>query len=183
MKTTLLALTTILLLASCGKRVETITNTIVEELPDTRLSCKVFDIAGVVGIPKFSVLESIGTIKTSQLDSPSSNNSLPLSPLIDSEFESMVENVGLDCNGEFIAEVSGIHQLIINSDDGSTVSIDGVKLIDNNGSHAMVRKSVSIMLLKGKYKLNVTYYNGSGLKGLILSTKRPNRSKEEIATF
>lgn len=181
----LLLIATATILASCGKTKTVTQDRVVEvekEAIDTRMVCNVFNVSA--GIPDFKVLESMGTVLVSQLDSPSSDNSKPFAPFIDTEFEtSYIENFGITCKGTFKAEVSGMHNIILDSDDGSTLSLNGVKLIDNNGDHGMIRKSSNIMLLAGDYKLEITYYNHSGLKGLILSAKRPNRSKEEVLKF
>ena len=178
-----LLLTITFILSSCGK------SSIVfypqdkkNNLVETRMSCDVFNIGP--GVPNFDNLYSMGKILVSQLDNPQNGTSSPFIPFLNTEFEaSYRENFALKCTGDFTAEVSGIHNIYLDSDDGSTLSLNDVNVIDNNGDHSMVKKSSNIMLLAGTYKMSVTYYNHIGLKGLILSVKRPNRSKEEVIKF
>lgn len=178
---------TALLLVSCGKK--TVVETVIQkelvqpDVEDTRLQCQVFDLTGVAGIPVFKNLTNIGVIAVSEIDSPSNGSNVDFRLFENTEFNTLTENFGLNCNGFFEATESGSYTFIINSDDGSTLSLGDTKIIDNNGDHGMVRKTATVLLMKGTYKFNTSYYNHSGLKGFTLSYKRPRSSLEEVLQF
>jgi arylsulfatase A-like enzyme len=54
----------------------------------------------------------------------------------------------------------------ITSDDGSRVLIDGERVIDNWGSHGMVKKQASKELSVGVHEVAIEYYQGGGPAGL-----------------
>ena len=66
--------------------------------------------------------------------------------------------------GYFYAPVTGVYDLTITSDDGSTVDIDGALLIDNDGYHGPIRRQAQTALGKGWHSLEVRYfdYNDGG---------------------
>jgi hypothetical protein len=171
------------LLVSCGKEI------VVERIQDppvivdTSLQCDVFDIQGVPGIPNFKKLNSLGTISVSRIDSVSSAANVAFKPFENTEYVNLTENFGMSCSGLFEALESGNYTFVINSDDGSTLTLGETKLIDNNGDHGMVRKTITIFLVKGTYKFNTTYYNHIGSKGFVLSYRRPASSFEEVMKF
>lgn len=54
----------------------------------------------------------------------------------------------------------------ITSDDGSRVLIDGERVIENWGSHGMVKKEASKELSVGVHEVTIEYYQGGGPAGL-----------------
>jgi hypothetical protein len=181
MKTLLIL--SLLAFASCGKDIMIQTIAVPAEVEDTSLQCQIFDLVGVPGVPVFKNLTSIGLVAVNRIDSISSATNVAFKPFENTEFVNLTENFGLSCNGVFEATESGTYTFAINSDDGSTLSLGNTKIIDNNTDHAMVKKSASVLLLKGKYNLNTTYYNHGGAKGFVMSYKRPGSSLEEILKF
>ena len=75
---------------------------------------------------------------------------------------------------------SGSYTFSINSDDGSRLYIDGKQLINNDGSHAMRERSKSIRLSAGSHPFIVTYYDGGGQDGLVVSWSGPGFKKRRI---
>lgn len=180
-----LAIFCLLALVSCGKRTVTETITVTSQPQDSRMTCKVYEVIGRSTLPNFSLLNSLGEVKVSELDSPKSNTTESFKALSGTPHESLVEQFGLDCIGELVAKQSGTHTINLNSDDGSRLSLNDFPLISNNdGLHSMTQKSVNVMLVKGQsYKIRVEYFQNFGEKGLVLSIKRPNVSLTEIVKF
>lgn len=171
------------LLVSCGKEIVIERVEVPPVIVDTSLQCEVFDIQGVPGIPNFKKLSSLGRISVSRIDSVSSGTDSPFKPFENTEFSNLTENFGMSCSAYFESTESGNYTFVINSDDGSTLTLGDTKLIDNNGDHGMVKKSITVFLVKGTYKFNTTYYNHVGSKGFVLSYKRPASSFEEVLKF
>jgi hypothetical protein len=76
---------------------------------------------------------------------------------------------------------SGNYTFSINSDDGSRLYIDGKEVINNDGSHAMREKSKKLRLSAGSHPFIVTYYDGGGSDGLVVSWSGPGFKKKRIA--
>ena len=173
----------LLLLASCGKDIIIQRVEIPAPILDSRLQCQVFDLTGIAGVPVFKDLQALGILPVSRIDSISNGTTSPFKPFENTEYAYLVENFAINCDGIFEAKESGTYIFAINSDDGSTLTLGDTKLIDNNTDHGMIKKSISVLLMKGSYKFNTTYYNHSGSKGFVLSYKRPNASLEEVLKF
>ena len=72
------------------------------------------------------------------------------------KFESFIEIPG-----------DGLYDFYTISDDGSVLWIDGIKVVDNDGSHAAVKVVGTIALKKGVHRINVSYiedYEGNSLE-------------------
>ncbi|MCH2365595.1 MAG: PA14 domain-containing protein [Planctomycetes bacterium] len=76
---------------------------------------------------------------------------------------------------------SGNYTFSINSDDGSRLYIDGKEVINNDGSHGMREKSKKLRLSAGSHPFIVTYYDGGGSDGLVVSWSGPGFKKKRIA--
>jgi hypothetical protein len=64
------------------------------------------------------------------------------------------------------------------SDDGSSLSIDGVEVLNNDGVHAPTAVKTSVKLTKGPHAFRVRYFQGPGLGiALMLTWKRPEDSE------
>ncbi|MBO0698964.1 MAG: c-type cytochrome [Zavarzinella sp.] len=65
-------------------------------------------------------------------------------------------------DGFFRAESAGEYKFYLSSDDGSRLSIDGRKVVDNDGIHATETKSGTVELTKGVHRIAVEYFQGNG---------------------
>jgi alpha-L-fucosidase len=90
------------------------------------------------------------------------------------------ENAGLVFEGFLKVPADGIYTFYLSSDDGSVLSMDQVKVIDNNGSHGMEERSVRIPLKKGLHAFSLDYFNGSGDGGLTLQYSTDKISKRPV---
>jgi hypothetical protein len=66
----------------------------------------------------------------------------------------------LDMHFKVTVPAGGNYQFFLNSDDGSILYIDGVKVIDNDGTHSQIEKSGSKQLAAGVHDFQVKYYQG-----------------------
>jgi len=66
------------------------------------------------------------------------------------------------------------------SDDGSSLSINGVEIVDNDGPHAVQEQSGTINLTPGFYDLEVLYFENGGDETLTVSYSSPSITKQEI---
>jgi hexosaminidase len=72
----------------------------------------------------------------------------------------------------------GEYTLYLSSDDGSQLFLDDVKLIDNDGLHALAEASGKVMLTAGKHPLEVRYFQRGGGQDLGVSIGGPGLPKQ-----
>ncbi|WP_161634457.1 PA14 domain-containing protein, partial [Aquimarina pacifica] len=77
----------------------------------------------------------------------------------------------------------GNYTFYTSSDDGSSLYIDDVKIVDNDGLHGVEEKSGSICLEEGYHKINVAYFEKTGGNILVVSYEGPNISKTELSSL
>lgn len=88
--------------------------------------------------------------------------------------EGVKGNIGLIIDGFFHAPADGFYAFILSSDDGSTLSLDGEMVIDNDGGHSTVVKSRLLPLRKGYHPMQVKYFDHNG-GGLFLKSEKVDR--------
>lgn len=71
-------------------------------------------------------------------------------------------NIGLIITGYLNVPRDGIYTFSLLSDDGSTLSIDGEKIVDNDGPHAPRELAGQKALAKGLHPLEVRYFDQNG---------------------
>jgi len=69
------------------------------------------------------------------------------------------------------------------SDDGSFFFLDGKKLIDNDGGHAMIEKEATVKLTAGQHEIEVWYFQGGGGSGLQLFYQVEGYEKTPFNTY
>jgi len=67
---------------------------------------------------------------------------------------------GLDIRFTVTAPVEGNYDIMVLSDDGSTLSIDGKQVIENDGVHAPNAVMATVALTKGPHAFRVRYFQG-----------------------
>jgi len=87
--------------------------------------------------------------------------------------ESRAENFAQLLYGYINIPAEGIYTFTLTSDDGSNLSIDGNKIVDNDGFHSSITKSGSVALKAGYHKLDVGFLQGSGDKILSMTVNGP----------
>lgn len=166
-----------LILASCGKTVETKTVEVLVpvEQPDAKaVSCQVFTDWNLTTLPTTN--QVLGNLEI-ELDSMTltleNDDTIPYVEFLDTDAEDISSNFALRCSFQFEATNAGSHIFTLESDDGSELFVNGVRIINNGGAHGMLVKTGSVTLPIGIHEMRVTYYQGSGPKGLNLSVQRP----------
>jgi cytochrome c len=83
------------------------------------------------------------------------------------------KNFHLELNGYLNIKKAGDYLLRLVSDDGSVLSLDGKKVIDNDGFHGAIAKDQQLTLTKGEHPLLLKYYQGGGDLALSLQWMKP----------
>lgn len=71
-------------------------------------------------------------------------------------------NFGVRCKGNFDQKSGAISTLKLTSDDGSRLLVDGVEVINNDGTHGATTKSANVLLSPGTHELTVEHFNSGG---------------------
>ncbi len=77
-------------------------------------------------------------------------------------------------NGKIIITTPGLYTFATDSDDGSMLYIDGATVVSNNASQAHVRRTGQVQLSAGLHDIDIGYYEGTGLNGLIVDYAGPD---------
>ena len=72
------------------------------------------------------------------------------------------------CTGQLVVADDNWHQFVLNSDDGSLLSVGGA-LINNDGLHAATAKSAIKFMKHGLYSFELDFLQGAGLQQLNLN--------------
>jgi hypothetical protein len=88
---------------------------------------------------------------------------------------------GLRFEGFIQIRSSGDHYFYLNSDDGSSFTLNGVKVINNDGVHGSSEVQAMVTLEPGIYPFTIDYFNADYLSALTFSHMEPNsQSKLEV---
>jgi 3',5'-nucleoside bisphosphate phosphatase len=93
-----------------------------------------------------------------------------------------IENFfGIVFSGYIYAPTDGLYEFAVESDDGAVFKISGVRLIDNDGSHSLIRKTGSIKLKKGYHFFELPYFQDFAEKELSLRWTIPGKEEKPVA--
>ena len=92
---------------------------------------------------------------------------------IDASPRTRDEHCGLVFEGFLRIRETGVHTLHLASDDGSRLLIDDQLVIDNDGLHGRIEKSVRISLKQGWHPIRVEWFNATGGMDLSLELEGP----------
>ncbi|MEY4567624.1 MAG: hypothetical protein RLY14_2594, partial [Planctomycetota bacterium] len=102
-------------------------------------------------------------------------------PLIDIKPATRPDNFGFVFTGTLIVPEDGDYTFILDSDDGSRLSIDGKMVIDHDGIHGEGRaKRTVLRLSQGRVPLRLDYFQGLFGKGLQLSWSGPGFKRRSL---
>lgn len=87
---------------------------------------------------------------------------------------------GLQYRGYINVPVTGIYSFYLTSDDGSFLSIDGKKVVDNDGLHSAIERSGEVALEKGLHQFSLDFIEGGGGYTLRLLYGLQNAVPQEI---
>jgi len=74
-------------------------------------------------------------------------------------------NMSIAWNGWLRIHQQGEYQFFTTSDDGSSVIIDNVLVVNNGGYHELQKATGKVKLSEGLHRININYFNGAGTYG------------------
>ncbi len=90
------------------------------------------------------------------------------------------EDVALFFEGFLQIPATGVYRLMLSSDDGSALWLDGACAIDNDGLHGPSERVVERLLEKGLHPLRVDFFQHLGGAELRLEWERPDGPREPL---
>jgi len=100
---------------------------------------------------------------------------------IDVSLRQRDDNYGLQFEGALMIDTAGEYKFFVASDDGCFLFIDGKKIIDNDGTHPVVRKNATIKLSQGRHSVRVDYFEAGGGDELHVDWEGPGLKKQPLA--
>jgi hypothetical protein len=102
-------------------------------------------------------------------------------PLIDIRPATRPDNFGFVFTGTLIVPEDGEYTFVLDSDDGSRLTLDGKTVIDHDGIHGEGRpKRTVVRLAKGRIPLRLDYFQGVFGKGLNLHWSGPGFQRRPL---
>ena len=92
------------------------------------------------------------------------------------------EYFGLVFTGFIDVPTTGLYRFYSDSDDGSTLSLHGKIVVDNDGMHNATERSGAIALEAGLHPIEIRMIEGMGQDLLRVSWLVPGSSKKELIT-
>jgi hypothetical protein len=90
------------------------------------------------------------------------------------------ENFGLVFTGFIEVPAGGLYRFFVDSDDGSTMSVHGRMVVDNDGPHSATEKSGAIALDAGLHPVEIRMFEAAGQDLLRVSWIAPGAAKKAI---
>ncbi|MGO9481476.1 MAG: alpha-L-arabinofuranosidase C-terminal domain-containing protein [Candidatus Kryptoniota bacterium] len=91
-----------------------------------------------------------------------------------------VEDFGVQYDGYIKLPKGGSYTFYLNSDDGSSLYIDGDLVVSNDGQHAPEERAGIAFLTAGYHEIKVTFFQASGGMALDASIQGPGLEKQPI---
>jgi alpha-L-fucosidase len=88
------------------------------------------------------------------------------------------EFFGLVFTGFIEAPETGLYRFFVDSDDGSTMHVDGAMIVDNDGPHSATERSGAIALEKGLHAVEIRMFEAAGQDLLRVSWLAPGMVKK-----
>ncbi|HTX98923.1 MAG TPA: beta-L-arabinofuranosidase domain-containing protein [Bacteroidota bacterium] len=117
-------------------------------------------------IPKFSTLSPASKGSSSTLDLGA--------------FSHRDENWGAVFDGIVDVPLSGCYEFFLTSDDGSRLLIDGTTIVDNDGPHSARERNGYALLDKGKHRVELLFYQGTGGMALSVEVTPPGMQRGAV---
>mmetsp|Transcript_54551 Transcript_54551/g.100982 ORF Transcript_54551/g.100982 Transcript_54551/m.100982 type:complete len:962 (+) Transcript_54551:64-2949(+) len=89
-----------------------------------------------------------------------------------------MDNFAARWTGALRIEEAGTYTLSLTSDDGSSLTLDGKKILDVDGIHPMRHRQTTLELASGDHPLKVLFFERGGGAGIILSYKGPDTTQK-----
>jgi hypothetical protein len=90
------------------------------------------------------------------------------------------EYYGLSFSGYIDIPGDDVYGFSTDSDDGSNLWIDGVKVVNNDGLHASQKTEGIVALKKGMHPIRIDYFNKTGGEGLTVFIRSVSMKSQEI---
>ncbi|WP_299252709.1 carbohydrate-binding protein [uncultured Aquimarina sp.] len=119
-------------------------------------------------LPNFNSLSPISTGTASAIDLSNTRSQ---------------DNFGLTFDGYINIPSNGSYTFYTTSDDGSSLWIDGIKVVDNDGLHGAREESGAVCLEVGYHQIAVQFFEKTGGNVLSVAYEGPSISKQNVPTY
>jgi len=143
------------------------------EEPEPGLSCEFFNIGQELGdFPDVKDQRAAWTWVDKEVNVDAGDGAWPNTDVADYFY--------VRWTGVIRIEKDGKHKFHTESDDGSRLSIDGRRIVDNGGLHAAEEKSGEVELSAGDHEIKLEFFENTGEASCKLSWETPGAQKEIV---
>jgi hypothetical protein len=129
------------------------------------LDYKYYEAANFYKVPDFTTMNPVKTGNVNNFDISVANRTLQFA---------------INYTGYIKVPTDGQYTFYLSSDDGSLLFIDGMQVVNNDGTHMITEQGNTIGLQAGLHAISVGYFNQTGYEGLQVSYSGPGISKQLI---
>lgn len=86
----------------------------------------------------------------------------------------------LSATSTFVAPMDGVYTFFVKSDDGAIFSVDGERVVDNDGRHAPRERRGQVALAKGAHTLLLGYFQAKGGASLDIEVVGPGLTRRPL---
>jgi hexosaminidase len=86
-------------------------------------------------------------------------------------------------SGGLVVEKAGRFTIGLGSDDGSVLYLGGQKVLDNDGAHGYIERTITIDLQPGVYSMHMTYFEAGGASRLEFFWTPPGAARQAVTKF
>ena len=128
----------------------------------------------LTSMPDVSTLQFIGSAFVSTINFPNANNGAEFGAVVPG---TPYNNFAATFTGQLIVSTGGSYTFCTASDDGSTLSVDGTRVVDNSGLHSIQTICSSITLSGGVHSVYIDYFQAGGLTAMQVTYSGPDTSE------
>jgi hypothetical protein len=126
---------------------------------------KYYEAGNIYQVPDFTTIKPVKTGNVNNFDISVANRP---------------EQFAINYTGYVNVPSDGQYTFYLSSDDGSVLYIDGVQVVNNDGTHMFTEQGNTIGLQAGLHAISVGYFNQTGYQGLQVSYSGSGISKQLI---
>ena len=158
---------------SVSVEIEALSQAVTRVNPVWGLRLRYYGLPALSELPDFGAFTPSAEEVTTSIDYASTNGDFANSGLDD--------DVGAVFDGYVRVFEDGIHTFSTESDDGSKLYVDDQLVVDNNGIHAMIKRTGTIALEAGWHTMRIEFFERGGGAGIISTLAGPQITETTLS--
>ncbi|HEY2583148.1 MAG TPA: family 20 glycosylhydrolase [Mucilaginibacter sp.] len=129
---------------------------------------------------KYQLISGIFKSVTQLTENPAVNDTSVALSFNTLAFKKNMHGFGIIYNGYILIDADGVYGFSTTSANGSSLMIDDLPVVDNDGKHGVFDQGGSVPLLKGYHKITIKYFDAASNGSLKVFMTIPGKPKGEL---